>query len=106
MRALTEVPEIAKVKVANFTGVKHHMTGLSGAAKAVTPFGPLAGRTPIKVSNNGTDLAIIDFLCGDTPVSLAVSGDNFIALVRQLIEQASDLNRARLTSELEEAMGA
>jgi hypothetical protein len=77
---------------------------ITGAAKASTPFGPLAGRTPIHITNNGEDLAIVDFLCGGTPVSIAVAGDNLHGLIRALIAQASELHAARLAHEFDTAM--
>jgi hypothetical protein len=80
------------------------MTVLSGSARADTPFGPLAGRTPVMVTDQGADSAVIQFHCGSTPVMLAVSGPNFLGLIRGLIALAADDTRAALESELEAAL--
>lgn len=77
---------------------------LSGSAKAVTPFGPMAGRTPVTLADQGTDSAVIMFHCGATPVSLTVAGDNYLGLVRGLIALASPANRAELESELADVL--
>lgn len=82
-----------------------HRTMITGSAKAVTPFGPLTGRTAIYVEDQGEDSAVISFHCGHTPVILAVAGGNYFGLIRELIAHASAGQRARLEAELEDALG-
>jgi hypothetical protein len=73
---------------------------ITGSAKAMTPFGALTGRTPIHVEDFGTDSALISFMCGSTPVQVAVAGDNFTGLIRALIAKAAE-HRAQLEAELD-----
>lgn len=79
---------------------------VSGQAKAVTPFGPLAGRTPVTVSDFGADSAYIDFHCGSTPVSLALAGGHLVdfidALIDKVAEHQANRMRARLASALDD----
>lgn len=82
--------------------VTHHITG---SAKAQTPFGPLAGRTIVHVDDQGVDSAVITFQCGHTPVMLAVAGENYINLIRELIAHASPALRDELGTQLDEALG-
>lgn len=77
---------------------------ISGSAKAMTPFGPLTGRTPIHVDDFGDDSAVVSFMCGNTPVEIAVAGDNFHALIRALIAQAAADTRAQLEAEFDAAL--
>lgn len=78
---------------------------LTGFAKAMTPFGPLAGRTPIHVEDGaGEDSARISFLCGQTPVSFVVADGNFHGLIRALIAQAGANARAELEAEYDAAL--
>lgn len=88
--------------VSTVTGDRHM---ISGFAKAVTPFGPLAGRTPIHVEDGaGEDSARISFMCGQTPVSFSVADGNFHALIRALIAQAAAGTREQLEAELDAAL--
>ena len=73
---------------------------ITGAAKAVTPFGPLAGRTPVTIADQGTDSVVIMFHCGSTPVSLAMADANYLAFVRECIRHASPAIRAELDAAL------
>ena len=84
----------------------HGGSMISGSARADTPFGPLAGRTMVHVSDQGDDSAVISFHCGTTPVMLAVAGDNYLSLIRELIDHASSANRDRLDAELSQALEA
>lgn len=78
---------------------------ISGFAKAMTPFGPLAGRTPIHIEDGaGEDSARISFLCGQTPVSFTVADSNFHGLIRALIAQAAAGTREQLEAELDAAL--
>lgn len=77
---------------------------ITGMAKAMTPFGPLAGRTPIHVENFGDDSARISFMCGQTPVSFSVADGNFHDLIRALIAQAAAGTREQLEAELDAAL--
>lgn len=74
---------------------------ISGFAKAVTPFGPLAGRTPVMVEDCGTDSVVITFHCGATPVSLVMADSNYLAFVRECIGHASPAIRAELEAALD-----
>jgi hypothetical protein len=106
MRTPTErLPLLLDVEPqARFTG--GYMQGMiSGAAKADTPFGPLAGRTMVTVEDFGEDSARIGFMCGPTPVHLHVAGDNFVGLIRALIAQAAADTRQQLEDELDAALG-
>lgn len=83
------------------------MSGMiTGSAKAETPFGPLTGRTPIHVDNFGIDTAFISFMCGSTPVHVAVAGPNYFGLIRALIAQAGEGTRQQLEDELDQALEA
>lgn len=82
----------------------HGGTMLSGSARAETPFGPLAGRTAVHVTDQGDDSAVISFNVGGTPVMLAVAGANYIRLIELLIEHASEHNRARFEAALDAAL--
>jgi hypothetical protein len=81
-------------------------SAISGSAKAVTPFGPLAGRTPVTVTDQGTDSVVIAFHCGATPVVLALAGENYLAFVRECITKAGDMHRAALDAALDAAVSA
>lgn len=79
---------------------------ISGSAKAVTPFGPLAGRTPVTVEDAGADSIVVSFHCGATPVMLAVAGPNYLAFVRECIRHAAPGVRAELEAELATAVAS
>ena len=78
---------------------------ISGSAKASTPFGQLTGRTMVHVDDFGEDSARISFMCGQTPVELAVADANFHGLIRALIAHASPASQEVLTAELDAALG-
>jgi hypothetical protein len=82
--------------------VTHHITG---SAKAKTDFGYMGGRTPVHVEDFGQDSALITFRCNETPVMLAVAGENYINLIRELIAHASPALRDELGTQLDEALG-
>lgn len=88
----------------SFSTVTGDSRMISGFAKALTPFGTLAGRTPIHVENFGDDSARISFMCGQTNVSFAVADANFHGLIRALIAQAGATARAELEAEYEAAL--
>lgn len=100
---IERLPLLATSPVHTFTG--GHMKGmLTGSAKAETPFGPLTGRTPIHVTDFGTDSALISFMCGPTPVQIAVADSNFHGLIRSLIALAAEDTRQQLEDELADAL--
>lgn len=89
----------------SFSTVTGDSRMISGFAKAMTPFGPLAGRTPIHVEDGaGEDSARISFMCGQTPVSFVVADGNFQGLIRALIAQAGANTRAELEAEYDAAL--
>ena len=67
---------------------------LNGSAKAVTPFGVLAGRTPVSIHYGGDDLAVTSFMCGPTPVELALSGEHLETYIRRLIDTLAEIRKA------------
>jgi hypothetical protein len=75
-------------------------TAISASAKAETPFGPLAGRTPVHVTDAGADSVVITFHCGPTPVTLVMAGEHYLAFVRACIAHAADESRPALTEAL------
>jgi hypothetical protein len=79
-------------------------TSISGSAKAVTPFGPLSGLTPVVVEDAGADSVVITFHCGATPVMLAMAGDNYLAFVRACIDRAGAMHHAELADALAECV--
>ena len=82
------------------------MPRLTGFAKADTPFGPMAGRTPIEVSDAGDDSVTVAFRCGSTPVAFTCAGDNYLDLVRAMIDKATPAHRAELNDRLDAVLKA
>jgi len=76
------------------------MARLTGYAKAETPFGPMAGRTNIEISDAGTDSVTVAFRCGTTPVAFTCAGANYLNLVRAMIEKASPHHQEELNERL------
>lgn len=93
-----------RLPIASITELHGGSSLITGSAKAVTPFGPLAGRTTVHVEDRGDDLAVISFMCGTTPVMLALSGDNFYGLLNELIAVAANDRQAELREQLREAI--
>lgn len=77
---------------------------LSGFAKAETPFGNLAGRTRVRVFDQGADSIVIEFNCGGTPVVLSMAGANYHALVREILSRAAQPKRDEYEATFEEAV--
>ena len=78
--------------------------GITGSAKAETPFGPMTGRTRVEIEPSGEDMVVITFHCGATPVILAMAGGNFHAFIRACIGQASEMTRRKYTKQLDEVV--
>ena len=93
-----------RLPIASITELHGGSSLITGSAKAVTPFGPLAGRTTVHVEDQGVDSAVITFMCGTTPVMLALAGDNYLNLVRELIAHAATHRQAELTDALQQAI--
>jgi len=69
-------------------------------AKATTPFGVLAGRSRVTVTDIGEDGAAIEFHCGPTPVMIVMAGKNLHNFIHLLAETCNELHRQRLLNEL------
>ena len=82
------------------------MPRLTGFAKAETPFGPLAGRTAIEITDAGNDSVTVSFRCGSTPVAFTCAGDNYEQLVRAMIEKATPELREGLNERLDAVLKA
>lgn len=80
------------------------MSFINGQAKAVTQFGPMAGRTPVFVEYGGDDLAVTQFQVGPTPVQLALAGQHLHDYITALIATVAKANQAALREALEAAL--
>lgn len=69
-------------------------------ARADTPFGPMAGRTRVTVTQHSIDCVAIEFHVGPTPVLLAMAESNLHNFIHVLAQACNELDRARLLGEL------
>lgn len=75
----------------------------SCSAKAMTPFGPLAGRSILRVDRDAEDLVTISFTVGATPVSFSVADSHLDQFIRDLIAATNTARRSELLDALEAA---
>jgi hypothetical protein len=78
------------------------MPDITCHAKATTPFGVMAGRSRVTVTDAGQDCAVIEFHVGPTPVLLAMAESHLHAFIETLAGVCNELHRARVLAELPE----
>ena len=69
-------------------------------ARATTPFGMMAGRSMVTVTDGGQDCAAIEFHVGPTPVMLVMAESHLHAFIEALAGVCNELYRARVLAEL------
>ena len=69
-------------------------------AKATTPFGVMAGRSMVTVTEGGQDCAAIEFHVGPTPVMVVMAESHLHAFIEALAGVCNELYRARVLADL------
>jgi uncharacterized protein (DUF3820 family) len=69
-------------------------------ARATTPFGVMAGRSMVTVTDGGQDCAAIEFHVGPTPVMVVMAESHLHAFIEALAGVCNELYRARVLADL------